>query len=215
MRHLTRKDLLFYAVTDRAWLRGSTLAEQVRQALDGGVTCLQLREKELVRDDFLREALELRAVTERYGVPFLIDDNADIARECGADGVHVGPKDISPQDARASVHRDCIIGATARSVEQAFKAAEGGANYLGSGAAFTTTTKKDATPMSADTMKAICASVKIPVVAIGGIAYENMEQLTERGIAGIAVVSSLFGAEDIYAQAVRMRRLAETCFLNK
>lgn len=214
MYHFTKKDLLLYAVTDQAWLCGSTLAEQVRMALDGGVTCIQLREKSMAYDKVLREALEIRAITEQYHVPFLIDDYADIAKECGADGVHIGPSDMDIKAAQDFLTDGSIIGATARTVEQALAAAEKGADYLGSGAAFVTTTKKDAIPMSEDTMKEICKGVDIPVVAIGGITYENMEQLAGRGIAGIAVVSSLFSAKDIYAQAVRMRRLAEQIFLS-
>lgn len=212
MGNLLQKDLLFYAVTDRSWLRGEKLSEVVKKALDGGVTCLQLREKHLTRDAFLREALEVRKITEQYKVPFLINDSVEIALEAGADGVHIGQKDMEPQKARELLGADKIIGVTARTVAQALAAEKSGADYLGSGAAFTTKTKQDAIPMTEETMNAICEAVEIPVVAIGGITYENMEQLSGRKIAGVAVVSSLFAAEDVYAQAVKMRKRAEALF---
>ncbi len=213
MGKITKKDLLFYAVTDRSWLHGGQLSEAVRKALEGGVTCLQLREKMLAGDELLKEALAIRKITEEYHVPLIIDDRVETALECGADGVHIGPKDMEADKARKLLGKERILGVTARSIEQAVKAQECGADYLGSGAAFATQTKKDAVPMTEETMKAICRSVKIPVVAIGGITCENMEQLSGRGIAGIAVVSSLFAVEDIYAQAVKLRKRAEELLL--
>lgn len=214
MGNLLQKELLFYAVTDRSWLRGERLSEAVKKALDGGVTCLQLREKHLTKDEFLKEALEVRKITEQYKVPFLINDSVEIALECGADGVHIGQKDMEAQKARKLLGTDKIIGVTARTVPQALAAEKDGADYLGSGAAFTTQTKQDAIPMTGETMNAICEAVEIPVVAIGGITYENMGQLSGRKIAGVAVVSSLFAAEDIYAQAVKMRKRAEELFFH-
>lgn len=209
---ITKKELLFYAITDRSWLSGGKLTEAVRQALAGGVTCLQLREKQMAEDDFLREAVEIKRITEEYHIPLIIDDNAAIALKSGVHGVHIGQQDIGAAAARALLGKETIIGVTARNVEQALEAEKNGADYLGSGAVFTTQTKQDAIPMTKETMKAICQSVKLPVVAIGGITYENMEQLCGRGIAGIAVVSSLFAAEDIYKQAVKMRKRAEELF---
>mgnify|MGYP001033370289 CR=1 FL=1 len=213
MSILTKKELLFYAVTDRSWLFGRKLTEVVKQALDGGITCLQLREKQMAEDDFFREAVEIKKITEQYHVPLIIDDNVRLALQAKADGVHIGQQDMNPIAAREFLGKEKIIGVTARNVSQALKAEKNGAAYLGSGAAFTTKTKKDAIPMTEETMKAICESVKIPVVAIGGITYENMEQLYGRGISGIAVVSSLFAAEDIYQQAVKMRKRAEELFI--
>lgn len=212
MGNISKEKLLFYAVTDRSWLCKETLTEVIKKALDGGVTCLQLREKQLSRDDFLSEAIEVRKITEQYQVPLLINDSVEIAMECGADGVHIGQKDMEAGEARKLLGAEKIIGVTARSVEQALAAEKNGADYLGSGAAFTTQTKRDAVHMAEETMKEICESVKIPVVAIGGITYENMERLYGRGIAGVAVVSSLFAAEDIYGQAVKMRKRAEELF---
>ena len=215
MRNITKKDLLFYAVTDRRCLFEGTLTEAVKKALDGGVTCLQLREKQMTEDDFLREAIEIKRITEQYHIPLIINDQVEIAVKAEADGVHIGQKDMSVVAARERLGKENIIGVTARSVKQALEAEKNGAEYLGSGAAFTTKTKQDAVPMTEETMKAICQSVKLPVVAIGGITCENMEQLYGRGIAGIAVVSSLFAAEDIYKQAVKMRKRAEELFGEK
>lgn len=212
MGNISKKDLLFYAVTDRSWLHGEKLAEVVKRALDGGVTCLQLREKHLTGKELLKEAIEIRKITEQYHVPLIINDSVETALECDADGVHVGQQDMKADKARKLLGAKKIIGVTARSAEQALIAENYGADYLGSGAAFITQTKQDAVPMTEEVMKNICQSVKIPVVAIGGITYENMGQLAGRGIAGIAVVSSLFAAEDIYGQAVKMRRRAEELF---
>lgn len=212
MGKITKKDLLFYAVTDRSWLSGRKLTEVVKQALDGGVTCLQLREKHMAEEDFLREAEEIKRITESYHIPLIIDDNVELAVRAEAEGVHIGQQDMGAAAARGLLGQEKIMGVTARSIEQALEAEKNRADYLGSGAVFTTKTKQDAVPMTEETMKAICQSVKIPVVAIGGITYENMEQLSGRGIAGIAVVSSLFAAEDIYKQAVRMRKRAEELF---
>lgn len=209
---VSKKDLLFYAVTDRSWLHGEKLTEAVRKALHGGVTCIQLREKNSTEADFLQEAIEIKKITEQYHVPLLINDNVMIAVQAGADGVHVGQKDMGAVQAKELLGAEKTVGVTARSVEQALAAEKDGAVYLGSGAAFQTQTKQDAVPMTEETMQAICRSVEIPVVAIGGITYENMEQLCGRGIAGIAVVSSLFAAEDIYKQAVKMRKRAEELF---
>lgn len=212
MGNISKGQLLFYAVTDRSWLRGEMLTEVIKRVLDGGVTCLQLREKQLSRDEFLSEAIKVRKITEQYQVPLLINDNVEIAVECGADGVHIGQKDMDAGKARKLLGAGKIIGVTARSVGQAVAAEKKGADYLGSGAAFTTQTKQDAVHMTGETMREICGAVHIPVVAIGGITYENMEQLSGRGIAGVAVVSSLFAEEDIYGQAVRMRKHAEELF---
>lgn len=209
MGNISKEDLLFYAITDRTWLHGKKLTEAVKQALDGGVTCLQLREKDLTKEELLKEAIEIKKITEEYHIPLIINDNAKMALECNAEGVHIGQKDISAKEARQILGEKKVIGVTARNVEQALTAEQKGADYLGSGAVFTTQTKKDAVPMTEETMKSICRAVKIPVVAIGGITYENMELLINRGIAGIAVVSSLFAAEDIYGMAVKMRKKAE------
>lgn len=177
-----KSQLLIYAVTDRAWTGKMSLYEQTEAALKGGATMVQLREKGL-RDDnveeYLEEAKKMRALTEKYNVPLLIDDNIKLAKACGADGVHVGQNDMDAGLARQLLGPDKILGVTAKTVEQALKAQSQGADYLGSGAVFGTSTKKDARPMTMEQLQAICASVKIPVVAIGGICLDNIENCRE------------------------------------
>lgn len=204
-----KRTMLLYAVTDRAWVGGGTLAGQVETALQNGVTCLQLREKELDEAAFLREAVELRALCTRYGVPLIINDNVKIALACGADGIHVGQNDLPVSEVRRLVGDGKIIGASAHTVAEAQRAEAEGADYLGVGAVFGSATKKDAGKLAPETLRAICRAVNIPVVAIGGVSAENALQLAGSGVDGIAVVSALFAAPDIAAAAVRLRRLAE------
>jgi thiamine-phosphate diphosphorylase len=189
--------LLLYAVTDRSHLCGSTLPEQVEAALQGGASMIQLREKNLPVEAFEAEAREVLALCRRYGVPLLINDDAALAAKIGADGVHVGQNDMDPREARALLGPDAIIGVTARTKEQALKAEEAGADYLGSGAVFGTSTKPDAIPLSLDRFQEICESVSIPVVAIGGITSGNIMALRGRKMSGFAVVSGIFAAKDI------------------
>ena len=189
--------LRLYAVTDRSWLGNQTLAQQVEQALRGGATCVQLREKELNDTDFLAEARELKALCARYGVPLIINDNVELALEVDADGVHVGQEDMDARDVRGLIGPDKILGVTAKTLEQAQKAQQAGANYLGSGAVFGSTTKLNARPMTKELLQSICESVQIPVVAIGGIHRGNIAFLAGTGIRGAAVVSGIFSAVDI------------------
>ena len=189
--------LRLYAVTDRSWLGTQTLAQQVEQALRGGATCVQLREKELNDTDFLAEAKELKILCARYGVPLIINDNVELALKVDADGVHVGQEDMDAQDVRSLIGPDKILGVTAKTVEQAQRAQRNGADYLGSGAVFGSTTKRNAKPMSMELLKSICQSVAIPVVAIGGIHRGNIASLAGTGIRGAAVVSGIFAAADI------------------
>ena len=205
-----RRQLMVYAVTDRAWTGKMRLCEQVEAALKGGATMVQMREKGLTNDtvqDYLEEARSLRALTERYKVPLIIDDNIKLALLCGADGVHVGQNDMDAAQARALLGPDKILGVTAKTVEQALKAQEQGADYLGSGAVFGTSTKADALPMTMERLGEICRSVSIPVVAIGGICLENIGKLKGSGAAGAAVVSGIFGAEDIEGTVRQMREM--------
>ena len=198
----SKESLLLYAVTDRAWLApGETLTERVRAAIEGGATFVQLREKELDRETFLREGREIGALCREMGVPFVIDDDVDLALACGADGAHVGQSDLAAEAARAKLGPDRILGVSAQTVEQALAAERAGADYLGVGAVFSTSTKLDACEVSRKTLAAICAAVRIPVVAIGGISGANVEELTGTGIAGVAVVSALFAAADTRAAA--------------
>lgn len=207
---LKRENCLLYAVTDRAWLKGQSLSSQVEAAIKGGVTMVQLREKELDEENFEKEALEIQALCRRYQVPFLINDNVALAKKIDADGVHVGQSDMESGKVRELLGPEKIIGVTAKTLEQARKAVESGADYLGSGAVFGTTTKLDAKSMDLDLFQAICESVEIPVVAIGGICAENVAKLHGRGAAGVAVVGGIFAAQDVEEAARELRDLAET-----
>lgn len=203
-----RKHLLLYAVTDRAWTGEHTLYEQAEAALRGGATCLQLREKDMDMDAFANEAAQIRALCHRYGVPFLVNDSVEVARRAGADGVHVGQRDMPADKVRALLGPGCIVGVSAQTVEQALEAERRGADYLGVGAVFSTSTKSDAAPVSRRTLREICAAVSIPVCAIGGITLENAPTLAGTGIAGLAVVSAVFAAPDIEAAAQALHRAA-------
>lgn len=202
-----RKDLLLYAVTDRMWLDGRRLCDDVELSLKGGVTMVQLREKELCHADFLAEAREIKALCSGYGVPFIINDDVDVAVACNADGIHVGQSDLAAGTVRARVGKGKIIGVSAETVEQAILAEKNGADYLGVGAMFTTSTKADAGAPSLETLKAICKAVSIPVVAIGGIGAENIEKLSGSGIAGVALVSAIYAEKDIKKATENMRCL--------
>ena len=204
-----RQTMRLYAVTDRAWVGRQTLPEQVEAALKGGATCVQLREKELDRAAFLEEARTLAALCRRYGVPLIINDNVEVALASGADGVHVGQDDQTVEQVRRLAGDRLIVGVSAHSVEQALAAQAAGADYLGVGAMFPTGTKQDTRPVSYDTLKAICAAVDIPVVAIGGIGLENLGQLKGSGIAGVAVISALFARPDTERAARTLRRALE------
>ena len=201
--------LRLYAVTDRAWTGRQTLSEQVEAALRGGVTLVQLREKAMERDAFREEALEIKALCHRYGVPLILNDDVALALEIGADGVHVGQSDMRADDVRARVGKGMIVGVTAKTVEQALAAQAAGADYLGSGAVFGTSTKMDAKPMSLETLRSICAAVDIPVVAIGGVNRGNISRLAGTGVCGAAVVSGIFAAQDIERECRELRALAE------
>ena len=199
--NLTPQQLRLYAVTDRAWTGRQTLLEQLEDALKGGVTMVQLREKHLDRAASRTEALELQALCRQYGVPFLINDDVELAVAVNADGVHVGQHDMEAGQVREKIGPDKILGVSAQTVEQALRAQAAGADYLGVGAVFPTGTKDDADAVSYDTLKAICEAVDIPVVAIGGIGAHNVQALAGSGICGIAVVSAIYGQPDIQQAA--------------
>ena len=206
-----KDDLLLYAVTDRTWLGpGETLDQAVEAALKGGTTFVQLREKHLDEDAFLEEARQLKILCRQYGVPFVVNDNVEIAMAVDADGVHVGQDDMEAGDVRRKIGPSKILGVSVQTVEQALLAQERGADYLGVGAVFATGSKDDADDVSHDTLQAICEAVDIPVVAIGGITRENVQQLIGRGLAGIAVISAIFAQDDIQKAAEDLRhRTAE------
>lgn len=198
-----------YAVTDRAWLSHQTLKEQVEEALKGGATCIQLREKELDELSFLEEAEELCALCRAYHVPFIVNDNVKIALACGADGIHVGQHDMQAGDVRKAIGDNMILGVSAQTVEQALEAERNGADYLGVGAVFATSTKLDADAVSHETLREICRAVSIPVVAIGGISKENIMQLSGTGVDGVALVSAIFASGDIENTCRELRTLSE------
>lgn len=208
-----KDDLLLYAVTDRSWLFEDSLYSQVERALKGGATFVQLREKELDEEHFLEEAREIKGLCERYHVPFVINDNVDIALAADADGVHVGQSDMEAGDVRAKLGPDKIIGVSVQTVEQALLAQKHGADYLGVGAVFPTGSKADADEVSHDTLKAICGAVDIPVIAIGGINADNVQELAGTGLCGIAVISAIFAKKDIENAArglkVRVKNMVE------
>lgn len=204
-----KKDLLLYAVTDRSWLNGATLYEQVEQALKGGATFIQLREKKLDRDSFLKEAIEIKELCARYHVPFVINDDVEIALEMDADGVHVGQKDMEAGDVRAKLGPDKIIGVSAATVEQALLAEKHGADYLGVGAVFATSSKDDAKDVSHEMLKEICEAVSIPVIAIGGIGKHNVMELAGSGICGVAVISAIFAQPDIERAAADLKAVTK------
>lgn len=206
---LDKNSLLLYAVTDRHWLNGASLYEQVEQAIEGGASFVQLREKELEQEAFLQEAIEIQKLCRNYHVPFVINDNVEIARSIDADGVHVGQSDMEAGNVRALIGEDKILGVSAQTVGQAVLAEKRGADYLGVGAVFHTGSKADASEVSFETLKAICEAVKIPVIAIGGISRDNVLSLGGSGICGIAVISAIFAQKDIRGATSELRRLTE------
>ncbi|MGN0614039.1 MAG: thiamine phosphate synthase [Porcipelethomonas sp.] len=196
--------LLLYGITDRCWTGKMTLYQQVEQALKGGVTILQLREKNLDEQEFTAEAKELAALCHSYNVPLIINDNLNVALQSGADGVHVGQNDMSVDMIRKTAGSDFIIGATAKTVEQAAEAEKMGADYIGVGAVFPSATKKNAVRITKAQLMEICSSVSIPAVAIGGISLENAHEISGTGVKGIAVVSAIFGAADIEHETAKL-----------
>ena len=196
-------------MTDRTWLGDETLYQQVEKTLKGGATFIQLREKHLDDAAFLEEAVELKELCRRYHVPFVINDNVEIALKMDADGVHVGQSDMEAGNVREKLGPDKIIGVSAQTVEQAVLAEQRGADYLGVGAVFPTGSKDDADDVSHETLKAICEAVSIPVIAIGGISRNNVMELAGSGICGIAVISAIFAQPDIEAATKELRTLTE------
>lgn len=204
-----RKSMCLYAVTDSMWLGDRTLPEVVKEALEGGATFLQIREKNLAYPEFVKLATEVKAVTDAYHIPYVVDDDVELAKEIDADGVHIGQSDLALVEARRVLGPDKIIGVSAHSVAEAMEAEKNGADYLGVGSVFNTSTKLDAEAVSKATLKAICEAVSIPVVAIGGIQKDNMLQLKGTKVDGVAVVSAIFAAPDIEKAAKELRSVAE------
>lgn len=203
------KSLLLYAITDRHWLYGKTLYSQVELALKGGATMIQIREKDLDENAFLKEAEQIQSLCAKYCVPFIVNDNVELAVKIGADGVHVGQSDMAAKDVRALIGKDKILGVSAQTVKQAIEAQKCGADYLGTGAIFPTGSKDDAQVLGVQTLKEICSAVNIPVVAIGGISKDNILELKKSGIAGVSVISAIFAQNDIVAATAELKSLAE------
>ena len=213
-----KEKMRLYAITDRHWLNGRSLKEVVKESLDGGVTFLQLRDKNSDDETFLQEAAELQELCRDYKVPLIINDNVEIALKMNADGVHVGQSDIKGRDMEAGAVReklgpDKILGVSARTVEQALLAQERGADYLGVGAVFATGSKADAAELPHETLKAICEAVSIPVVAIGGITAENISQLKGTGICGVAVISAIYAQNNIKEAAEELKEAVDKIVL--
>lgn len=207
--NFSKEMLLLYAVTDRSWVGRQSLYEQIEDALKGGVTIVQLREKNLADDEFVAEAIKIKELCHRYHVPLIINDNVDVALKSGADGVHVGIEDIPVSKIRKKVGKDFIIGATAKTVEQAKAAEKAGADYLGVGAVFPSPTKKNAIRITTEQLKEICSSISIPAVAIGGISLENVLEIKGGGMDGLAVVSAIFAADDIQKTTAELKEKAK------
>lgn len=204
-----KESMLLYAVTDRSWVGKQTLLDQVEAALKGGITCLQLREKDMNEVEFFYEAMEMRKLCTKYQVPFIINDNVDIAIRCRADGIHVGQSDMKTNKVRELVGDHMIIGVSVQTIEQAVEAYKAGADYLGVGAMFRTTTKLDASEVSYETLKEICKAVSIPKVAIGGINKSNIMNLSGTGVDGGALVSAIFAAKDIELECRELYSLSQ------
>ncbi|MBQ7577146.1 MAG: thiamine phosphate synthase [Synergistaceae bacterium] len=209
---LDRKNLVLYAVTDRYWLNGRKLYDDVKEAILGGATLVQLREKNLSHEEFKREAIEIQALCKDFHIPFIINDDVELAQEINADGIHVGQSDMEAGNVRALIGHDKILGVSVRTPEEAIIAESKGADYLGAGAVFHTGSKSDAVDITHEALTQICSSVKIPVVAIGGITAQNLIELKDSGIAGVAVISAIFAQENIRDAAKNLRSLSEKYF---
>ena len=201
--------LLLYAVTDRSWVGKQTLYEQIEDALRGGATMVQLREKNLGEDEFVKVAVQIKKLCHSYNVPLIINDNADVALKSGADGVHVGIEDAPVSEIRKKAPKEFIIGATAKTVEQAQVAEKSGADYLGVGAVFSSPTKKNAVRITTENLTEICSCTSVPAVAIGGIGLHNVSELFGGGMDGIAVVSAIFAADDIQKATAELKERAK------
>lgn len=204
----SKEMLLLYAVTDRSWTRRQSLYEQIEDALRGGATLVQLREKGLDTDSLVKEAIKIGKLCSEYGVPLIINDNAEAALRSGAAGVHVGIDDAPVAEIRKAAGENFIVGATAKSVQQAREAESAGADYIGVGAVFPSPTKQNAIRITCGQLHEICSSVSIPAVAIGGITYDNIEQLRGGGMCGIAAVSAIFSSNNIAAETRKLRKKA-------
>lgn len=202
---MNKDSLSLYGITDRYWLNGRPLIHDVQLALEGGVTMIQLREKNLDEESFYREAIEIKGLCKKFHVPFIINDNVELAKKVDADGIHVGQNDMAAQDVRAIIGPDKILGVSTQTVEEALLAQKMGADYLGVGAVFPTGSKDDCWVLSHDLCREICSAVTIPVVAIGGINLGNISKLSGLGFSGISLISAIFGQDDIKSAAMKLK----------
>lgn len=208
-KKIEKKDMLLYIVTDRSWLKTETLEAQVQKAIDGGVSFLQIREKELDFSEFVKEAQKLKVLAQKAEIPYVINDDVAVALAVDADGVHIGQSDGNVSEVRRQLGPNKILGVSAQTLEQALAAQKDGADYLGVGAVFSTSTKTDAVEVNHETLKAICDEVSIPVVAIGGINEENLLELKGTGVSGVAVISAIFAKADVCEAARKIRKLSQ------
>lgn len=206
---LYKENMALYAVTDRSWLKDEVISKKVEEAIKGGATFIQLREKQISKENFIKEAEAVKRITDKYKIPFVINDNVEVAIAVNADGVHIGQEDEDLVVVRNKLGPDKIIGVSAHNLKEALKAEENGADYLGVGAVFSTATKKNVINISYEEIENICSNIKIPVVAIGGISKENIIELKGRGLSGVAVVSAIFAEENIEAAAKKMLMLSK------
>lgn len=202
---MNKDALSLYGITDRYWLNGRPLIHDVQLALEGGVTMIQLREKNLDEESFYREAIEIKELCKKFHVPFIINDNVELAKKVDADGIHVGQNDMAAQNVRAIIGPDKILGVSTQTVEEALLAQKMGADYLGVGAVFPTGSKDDCWVLSHDLCREICSAVTIPVVAIGGINLGNISKLSGLGFSGISLISAIFGQNDIKSAAMKLK----------
>ena len=204
-RTFDENTLLLYGITDRTWLCGRSLEEDVRKSLEGGVTFLQIREKRLDDGEFLEETLKLKEVCGEFKVPLVVNDNVEVAIKSDVDGVHIGQDDMSAEEVRALIGDEKIMGVSAQTVEQDLLAEEPGADYLGVGAVFPADSKEDAETIDLKVFEEICKVVKIPVVAIGGITKENIDRLKGMGAKGVALISAIYGQNDIKRATMELK----------
>lgn len=207
---LDKGTMLLYVVTDRTWIGDNSLINQIEDIINAGATFVQLREKDMPFDEFVAEAKQIKKICEKYKVPFVINDNVEVAIAVDADGVHVGQSDMDALKLRKLLGESKIIGVSASTVEDAIIAQKSGANYIGVGAVFSTSTKLDANNVSHDTLKKICESVTVPVVAIGGINEDNIMNLSGTGVDGVAVISAIFAKEDVSSATKQLLNLSKS-----
>ncbi|WP_455683934.1 thiamine phosphate synthase [Thomasclavelia sp.] len=204
-----RDMLKLYLVSDRQWLNGRKLTDDLEKAILGGVTIIQLREKNLNNEEFINIAYDVKKLCQKYNIPLIINDNLEVALAVDSDGIHIGQDDIPASIVRKKIGANKILGVSVHNIEEAIQARHDGADYVGVGAIFPTETKNDATNVKLDKLQKICDNIDIPVVAIGGITIDNISKLKNISISGVAVVSAIMKANDIMAASSQLVRKLE------